>query len=97
MDQSFNFPDTFAESMVNDQNQAYYESLQQDMEKDILREMEEIDRQTKLKEELIKNEIELKLKLELEQKLELERKLELEQNQPSKEELRQRRLKFYEK
>jgi hypothetical protein len=82
---------------INEQNRAYYESLQQDMEKEMLREIEEIDRQTKMKEELIKKELELKIKLDLEEKLELERKIELEKNQPSKEELRQRRLKFYEK
>lgn len=82
---------------IDEQNRAYYESLEQDMEKDILKEMEEIDRQTKIKEENIKKELELKIKLELEERLELERKIELEKNQPSKEELRQRRLKFYEK
>lgn len=89
--------DTFVGSMVNDQNRAYYESLQQDMEKEMLKEIEEIDRQTKIKEENLKKEVELKIKVELEEKLELERKIELEKNQPSKEELRQRRLKFYEK
>ena len=82
---------------IDEQNRAYYESLEQDIEKGILKEIEEIDRQTKMKEENIKKELELKIKLELEEKLELERKIELEKNQPSKEELRQRRLKFYEK
>jgi hypothetical protein len=74
---------------VDEQNQAYYESLEQDMKKEMLKEIEEIDRQTKLAEQAIQRELEIKKQLELE--------LETKQNQPTKEELRQRRLKFYEK
>ena len=77
---------------IEEQNRAYYESLQQDMEKDFLREIEEIERQTRLQEK----ELELQKKIELERKIEMERKIEIEKNRPSNEELRQRRLKFYE-
>lgn len=77
---------------IEEQNRAYYESLNQDMEREFLREIEEIERQTRIKEK----ELELQKQLELEQKLEMERKIQMEKNQPSKEELRQRRLKFYE-
>ena len=74
---------------IEEQNRAYYESLEQDMEKEMLKEIEEIDRQTKLAEQARQIELEIKKQLELE--------LEMKQNQPTKEELRQRRLKFYEK
>jgi hypothetical protein len=77
---------------INEQNRAYYESLEQDMEKEMLKEIKEIDRQTKMKE----REIEKKLQLELELKKQKELELEMKQNQPTKDELRQRRLKFYE-
>jgi hypothetical protein len=84
---------------INEQNRAYYESLQEDMEKEILKEIEEIDRQTKLAEQEKKIELEKKLQIELEIKKQLEielEELEIKQNQPTKDELRQRRLKFYE-
>jgi hypothetical protein len=75
-----------------EQEQAYYESLERDMEKDIMKQIEEIDRQTKLLELQKQEEIEKQRQYNLE----IERKKELERNQPSKEEMRQRRLKFYE-
>lgn len=78
---------------INEQNRAYYESLQEDMEKEMLKEIEEIDRQTKMKE----REIEIEKQLELKKQKQKELELEMKQNQPTKEELRQRRLKFYEK
>lgn len=77
---------------IMDQNRAYYESLEMDIEKDIARQIAEIDRQTKVNEELKEQEIQL----ELERQKEIKRQKDLEENQPSKEELRQRRLKFYE-
>jgi hypothetical protein len=77
---------------INEQNRAYYESLEQDMEKEMLKEIEEIDRQTKLAEQ--ERQMELEKQIELEKQKELE--LEIKQNQPTKDELRQRRLKFYE-
>ena len=85
---------------IDQQNRAYYESLEQDMEKEMLKEIEEIDRQTKLAEQVRQLELEKKLQKELEIKKQLEielEELEMKQNQPTKEELRQRRLKFYEK
>jgi hypothetical protein len=78
---------------IDDQNRAYYESLEKDMEKDIAEQIAEIDRQTKLKE--LQEESERQKEIEL--KLEELAKIEKEKNQPSPEELRQRRLKFYEK
>jgi hypothetical protein len=85
---------------INEQNRAYYESLEQDMEKEMLKEIEEIDRQTKLAEQARQMELEKKLQTEMKLKKQLElelEELEMKQNQPTKEELRQRRLKFYEK
>ena len=79
--------------LIEEQERAYYESLEKDMEKDIIKQIEEIDRQTKLFE-LQKQEEEEKQR---QYDLEVERKKELERNQPSKDEMRQRRLKFYEK
>ena len=81
---------------IDEQNRAYYESLEQDMEKEMLKEIEEIDRQTKLAEQARQLEIEKKLQIEIELKKQLELELEIKKNQPSKDELRQRRLKFYE-
>jgi len=77
---------------IEEQNRAYYESLEQDIEKEMLKEIEEIDRQTKVAEQ--EKQIELEKQLELEKQKEFE--LEMKQNQPTKDELRQRRLKFYE-
>lgn len=77
---------------IEEQNRAYYDSLEQDIEKEMLKEIEEIDRQTKVAEQ--ERQIELEKQLELEKQKELE--LEMKQNQPTKDELRQRRLKFYE-
>ena len=85
---------------IDEQNRAYYESLEQDKEKEMLKEIEEIDRQTKLAEQAKQIELEKKLQIEIELKKQLElelEQLEMKQNQPTKEELRQRRLKFYEK
>jgi len=79
--------------MIDDQNRAYYDSLEKDMEKEFQAQLAEIERR-----EI--EEIEEKTRIELEKKVELERILkekEMQQNHPSKEELRQRRLKFYEK
>jgi hypothetical protein len=81
---------------IEEQNRAYYESLEQDMEKEMLKEIEEIDRQTKLAEQARQLEIEKKLQIEIELKKQLELELEIKKNQPSKDELRQIRLKFYE-
>ena len=78
--------------LIQEQEQAYYESLEKDMEKDIIKQIQEIDRQTKLVELQKQEEIEKQRQYNLE----IERKKELERNQPSKEEMRQRRLKFYE-
>jgi hypothetical protein len=77
---------------IDEQNRAYYDSLEQDMEKEMLKEIEEIDRQTKLAEQA--RQMEIEKQIELKKQLELE--LEIKQNQPTKEELRQRRLNFYE-
>jgi hypothetical protein len=75
--------------MIDDQNCAYYDSLEKDMEKELMLQIAEIDRQTKLAQQL--------KEIELEKQKEIEIQKEKEQNQPSKEEMRQRRLKFYEK
>jgi len=79
-------------NVMDDQNRAYYESLEKDMEKDIAKQIAEIDRQTKLKE----LQEELEKQKEIKYKTEELAKIEKEKNQPSPEELRQRRLKFYE-
>jgi hypothetical protein len=81
---------------IEEQNRAYYDSLEQDIEKEMLKEIEEIDRQTKVAEQERQIELEKKLQTELEIKKQLELELEMKQNQPTKDELRQRRLKFYE-
>ena len=75
--------------MIDDQNRAYYDSLEKDMEKELMLQIAEIDRQTKLAQ--------LELEKEIQKQKEIESQKEKEQNQPSKEEMRQRRLKFYEK
>ena len=82
---------------IEEQNRAYYDSLEQDIEKEMLKEIEEIDRQTKVAEQERQIELEKKLQIKLEIKKQLELEVEMTQNQPTKEELRQRRLKFYEK
>lgn len=78
--------------LIEEQERAYYESLEKDMEKDIMKQIQEIDRQTKLLE-LQKQEDEEKQR---QHDLELQQKIEKEKNQPSKEDLRQIRLKFFE-
>ena len=78
--------------IVDDQNRAYYESLQKDMEKDITEQIAEIERQTKLKELQEESERQKEIQFKMEELA----KIEKEKNQPSREELRQRRLKFYE-
>jgi len=78
--------------VMDDQNRAYYESLEKDIEKDIAKQIAEIDKQTKLKE----LQQELERQKEIKCKTEELAKIEKEKNQPSPEELRQRRLKFYE-
>ena len=78
--------------LIEEQERAYYESLEKDMEKDIMKQIQEIDRQTKLLE-LQKQEEEEKQR---QYDLELQQKIEKEKNQPSKEDLRQIRLKFFE-
>jgi hypothetical protein len=79
--------------LIEEQERAYYESLEKDIEKDIIKQIEEIDRQTKLLELQKQEELEKQRQYDLE----VEIKKELERNQPSKDEMRQRRLKFYEK
>ena len=87
-----------------DQDRAYYESLEKDMEKDFQaqlaeiakREREEMEEIKKRKAKELENQLEKELEKELEKQLEKEIK-EKKQNQPSKEEMRQRRLNFYEK
>ena len=76
-----------------EQDRAYYESLEKDMEKDFQTHLAEIARMEREEREKIEEIKKKELKMELDQKLEKEK----EQNQPSKEEMRQRRLNFYEK
>ena len=78
--------------LIEEQERAYYESLEKDIEKDIMKQIEEIDRQTKLLELQKKEELEKQRQYDLE----VQQKKELERDQPSKENLRQIRLKFYE-
>lgn len=86
------FKPTFMD-LKYDQDRAYHESLEKDMEKDFQAQLAEIARSEREEmEERKKKEL-----IELEKKKEIELKKEKEQNQPSKEEMRQRRLKFYEK
>jgi hypothetical protein len=86
------FKPTFMD-LKYDQDHAYYQSLEKDMEKDFQAQLAEIaKREREEMEERKKKEL-----IELEKKKEIEFKKEKEQNQPSKEEMRQRRLKFYEK
>lgn len=75
-------------NMVDDQNRAYYESLEKDMEKEFQEQLAQIQR-------LELEEIEEKERIEM-AKIEELAKIEKEKNQPSQEEMRQRRLKFYE-
>ena len=64
-----------------EQDRAYYDSLEKDMEKDFQAQLAEIMRiEKEEKEQIKKNEL----------------AKEKEKNQPSKEEMRQRRLNFYE-
>jgi hypothetical protein len=86
-------PDFDVSNVMIDQNHAYYESLEKDMEKELMLQIAEIDRQTKLAQQLKQ----LELEKEIQKQKEIEIQKEKEQNQPSKEEMRQRRLKFYEK
>ena len=86
-------PEFDISNVMIDQNHAYYESLEKDMEKELMLQIAEIDRQTKLAQQLKQIETEK----EVQKQKELEIQKEKEQHQPSKEELRQRRLKFYEK
>jgi hypothetical protein len=69
--------------MIDDQNRAYYDSLEKDMEKELMLQIAEIDRQTKLAQ--------LELEKEIQKQKEIESQKEKEQNQTSKEEMRQRR------
>ena len=82
------FKPTFMD-LKYDQDRAYYESLEKDMEKDFQAQLAEI----------AKSEREEREKIEEMKKIELEKELEKEKekNHPSKEEMRQRRLNFYEK
>ena len=74
--------------IVDDQNRAYYESLEKDMEKEFQEQLAQIERlELEAIEEMKRNEL---------AKIEELTQIEKEKNQPSKEELRQRRLKFYE-
>jgi hypothetical protein len=75
-------------NIIDDQNRAYYESLEKDMEKEFQEQLAQIQRlELESLEEIKRNEL---LRIE-----ELA-KIEKEKNQPSQEEMRQRRLKFYE-
>jgi hypothetical protein len=75
-----------------EQDRAYYDSLEKDMEKDFQEQLAEIMRiEKEEKEQIKKNEL---AKMEEIKKNELAK--EKEKNQPSKEEMRQRRLNFYE-
>jgi hypothetical protein len=78
--------------LIDEQDRAYYESLNKDIEREIekefLEQLAEIERREKQeREEIKRNEL-----IKLEEKA----KKEKEKNQPSKEDLRQIRLKFYE-
>jgi len=78
--------------LMDDQNRAYFESLQKDMEREIERDFQEQlaeiqRREIEEMEEIKRNEL---------AKVQELAKIEKEKNQPSPEELRQRRLKFYE-
>jgi len=73
---------------IEEQNRAYYDSLEMDRERDFQKQLDEIHKFEMESKEKIR-------KLELEQIAKIEQ-IEKEQNQPSKEEMRQRRLKFYE-
>jgi uncharacterized protein YfbU (UPF0304 family) len=75
-------------NIVDDQNRAYYESLEKDMEKEFQEQLAQIQR-------LELEEMEEKKRIQL-AKIEELAKIEKEKNQPSQEEMRQRRLKFYE-
>ena len=86
-------PDFDVSNVMIDQNREYYDSLEKDMEKELMLQIAEIDRQTKLAQHLEQ----LELEKEIQKHKEIEIQKEKEQNQPSKEEMRQRRLKFYEK
>ena len=86
------FKPTFMD-LKYDQDRAYYESLEKDMEKDFQTQLAEIARMEREEREKIE---EIK-KIELEKEKEMELEKEKEKNQPSKEEMRQRLLKFYEK
>jgi hypothetical protein len=75
--------------IVDDQNRAYYESLEKDMEKEFQEQLDQIQLlELEALEETKRNEL---------VKIEELAKIEKEKNQPSQEEMRQRRLKFYEK
>ena len=74
--------------IVDDQNRAYYESLERDMEKEFQEQLDQIQRlELEALEEKKRNEL---------AKIEELARIEKEKNQPSQEEMRQRRLKFYE-
>jgi hypothetical protein len=74
--------------LMDDQNRAYYESLQKDMDKEFQKQLAEIEkRELEEIEEIKRNEL---------IKMEELAKIEKIKNQPSKEDLRQIRLKFYE-
>jgi hypothetical protein len=88
MSQSLDFKPTFMD-LKDTQDRAYYESLEKDMEKDFQKILHEIAMKEREEMEKIKQ-------MELE-KMEEIKQMELAKNQPSKEEMRQRRLKFYEK
>jgi len=93
------FKPTFMD-LKYDQDRAYYESLEKDMEKDFHAQLDEIaksEREEREKIEEIKKKKLIEIEKELQKELEKELQKEKEQNQPSKEEMRQRRLKFYEK
>lgn len=86
------FKPTFMD-LKYDQDRAYYQSLEKDMEKDFQAQLAEIAKSEREEiEEIKKNKL-----IELEKEKEIELKKEKEKNQPSKEEMRQRRLNFYEK
>jgi hypothetical protein len=79
-------------NLIQDQDRAYYESLNKDIEREIEREFQE------QLAEIQRREIEEIEKIKINEMIRMEElsKIEKEKNRPSNEEMRKRRLKFYE-
>jgi outer membrane protein TolC len=69
--------------LIEEQERAYYESLEKDMEKDIIKQIEKIDRETKRVQLQKDEEIEKQRQydLEIERKKELERTIKELENE----------------